>query len=317
MAPILNVAVPAGTAMTLSKSSSGGHSAALTGIAYMLGAVFLFGVNSATGKWLVAKYPVGEFLVLRSGVTLLLLSPFIWRAGMTAFRAAPRRGLQVLRVLLAAAEVAMFFWAVQYLPLADAQTFYLAGPIYVTALSVLLLGERVGWRRWSAVLVGFCGVVVALRPSSASLTLPAVIALSGSVIYAFLMIATRVLRQTDDTVLMATQFAGIFVLSAFAAPFGWITPTPYDVLALLLLGFASVLSLFCVVRALKLASASVVVPYQYTLIVWSVLFGWLIFAEWPDLNTVVGAAIIIGAGLYIFWRERVTASGVSPAPEPQ
>src|SRR4029450_2821235 len=125
-------------------------------------------------------YPIGEFMLIRSCFTLLFLAPFIWRAGRAAFTNAPRPGLQVLRVVWGAIEVAMFFWAVSYLPLADTTTFYLAGPIYVTALSVLLLGERVGWRRWPAVLIGFAGVLLALRPSAASFTLPAIIALIGS-----------------------------------------------------------------------------------------------------------------------------------------
>ena len=188
---ILNFRVPAGTEMTAPPSTStaaAGRSAALAGIGFMLVAVFLFALNSAVGKWLVAKYPVGEFLLIRSAMTLLLLSPFIWRAGSAAFANAPRPGLQVLRVVLSSLEVAMFFWAVSYLPLADTTTFYLAGPIYVTALSVLLLGERVGWRRWTAVLVGFAGVVIALRPSSSSFTLPALIALVGK----------RHLRAADD-----------------------------------------------------------------------------------------------------------------------
>ena len=133
----------------------------------MLTGVFLFSLNDAVGKWLVATYSVGQLLLIRSATTLILLSPFIWRAGRAAFRSAPRPGLQMLRVVLSSLEVAMFFWAVGYLPLADAITFYLAGPIYVTALSALLLGERVGWRRWTAVLVGFFGVVIALRPSAA------------------------------------------------------------------------------------------------------------------------------------------------------
>src|SRR3954466_3252305 len=178
-----------------STSSVTGRSAALAGIGFMLVAVFLFALNSAAGKWLVAKYPVGEFMLIRSAFTLLFLSPFIWRAGHGAFANVPRPGLQVLRVVLSAVEVAMFFWAVSYLPLADTTTFYLAGPIYVTALSVLLLRERVGWRRWTAVLIGFSGVVIALRPSSSSFTLPALIALSGSVTYALVMITTRMLRQ--------------------------------------------------------------------------------------------------------------------------
>jgi drug/metabolite transporter (DMT)-like permease len=288
-------------------TSVAGRSAALAGIGYMLVAVFLFALNSAAGKWLVVKYPVGEFLAIRAGTMLLLISPLVWRAGIAAFRAAPRPGLQILRILLSSAEVAMFFWAVGYMPLADTTTFYLAGPIYVTALSVLLLGERVGWRRWSAVLVGFCGVLIALRPSSASFTLPALIALTGSVLYALLMIVTRMLRETRDTVLMVSQFVGIFVFGALTAPFGWVVPSAYDVLFMACLGAASILATFCVVRSLKLASASVVVPYQYVLILWSVMFGWWAFGELPDAYTITGAVIIIAAGLYIFGRERVAA----------
>jgi drug/metabolite transporter (DMT)-like permease len=302
------------TTLPSTSSAATGRSAALAGIGFMLMAVFLFALNSAAGKWLVAKYPVGEFMLIRSSFTLLFLGPFIWRAGRAAFANAPRPGLQVLRVVLSSLEVAMFFWAVSYLPLADTTTFYLAGPIYVTALSVLLLRERVGWRRWSAVLVGFAGVVIALRPSSSSFTLPALIALSGSVTYALVMITTRMLRQTNDIMLMATYFIGAVAFGLATVPFGWVTPTAYDVLCLAGVGFANIVAQFCVIRSLKLASASVVVPYQYTLIVWSVVFGWLMFAELPDVYTVAGAAIIVAAGLYIFWRERVTARKAPPAP---
>jgi drug/metabolite transporter (DMT)-like permease len=280
----------------------------------MLAAVFLFALNSAAGKWLVSTYPVGEFMGIRAAITLVLLSPFIWRAGYDAFVNAPRPGLQILRVVLSSLEIAMFFWAVSYLPLADTTTFYLAGPIYVTALSVLLLRERVGWRRWIAVLVGFIGVVIALRPSSASFTLPALIALSGSVIYALLMVATRALRETNETVLLTGQFVGAFVFGAASVPFGWIMPSAFDLLFIGSLGIASLCALFCVVRSLKLASASVVVPYQYTLLIWAVLFGWAIFGELPDAYTIAGAAIIVAAGLYIFWREQVAARTAPVAP---
>jgi drug/metabolite transporter (DMT)-like permease len=293
-------------------SAASGRVAAFAGIGFMLTAVFFFGLSSAVGKWLVAKYPVGEFLLVRSAVTLLLLGPFIWRAGRAAFVSAPRPGLQIMRILLSTLEIAMFFWAVAYLPLADATTFYLAGPIYVTAMSVVLLGEHVGWRRWTAVLIGFCGVLIALRPSATSFTLPALIALCGSVIYALLMITTRLLRAADDTVLMSTQLLGILAFGIVTAPFGWVTPTAYDFLCMAGLGVTSILSMFCVVRSLKLSNASVVAPYQYTLILWSVLFGWQMFGELPDAYTIAGAAIIIGAGLYIFWREQA----VRPAGPP-
>ena len=197
---------------------------------------------------------------------MILLIPLIWRDGSAAFTGAPRSGLQVLRVLLSTAEVVMFFWAVGYLPLADAMTFYLAGPIYVTAFSALLLKEKVGWRRWSAVLVGFAGVVIALRPSAASFTLPALIALIGSVFFALLMIVTRILRDTSDAVMMTGQFFGSFAFGAVTAPFGWITPTPYDFFLLSAFGAVSIVALFCINRSLKLAPASVVVPYQYTML---------------------------------------------------
>jgi len=289
-------------------TTSAGSSAALAGILFMLVAVFLFGFNSAAGKWLVAKYSVGEFLLLRSTMTLILLLPLIWRAGWRVFANAPRPGLQLLRVVLSSLEIAMFFWAVGYMPLADTTTFYLAGPIYVTALSVLLLGERVGWRRWTAVLVGFCGVVIALRPSAASVTLPALIALGGSMIYALLMITTRALRETDHTVLMTTQLLGILLFAAAMAPFGWVAPALPDLMLLAGVAILQVVSLFCSVRSLQLADASVVAPYQYSLILWSVLFGWQVFNEVPDAYTMTGAAIIVSAGLYIFWREQVVRS---------
>ncbi len=287
--------------------TAAGRSTTLAGIGFMLVAVFLFGLNSAVGKWLVATYPVGEFMLIRSTLTLILLSPFIWYAGRAPFANAPRPGLQLLRIVFSSAEVAMFFWAVSYLPLADTTTFYLAGPIYVTALSVLLLRERVGWRRWTAVLVGFAGVVIALRPSSSSFTLPALIALSGSVVYALVMITTRALRETDDITLMTTYFIGAVVFGAATVPFGWVTPAPRDILFLGGVACANIMAQFCVIRSLKRASASVVVPYQYTLIIWSVVFGWQMFGELPDGYTIGGAAIIVAAGLYIFWRERVVA----------
>ena len=302
------------TPISLTSSAASGRSAALAGIGFMLVAVFLFAFNSAVGKWLLAKYPLGEFMLIRSVLTLVVLSPFIWHAGRAAFANVPKPGVQVLRVVLASGEVAMFFWAVSYLPLADTTTFYLAGPIYVTALSVLLLREHVGWRRWTAVLIGFAGVVIALRPSSSSFTLPALIALAGSVIYALVMITTRALRETNDLTLMTAYFVGTLVFGAAAAPLGWVTPAAYDVVFLCGVAVANVAAQFCVIRSLKLASASVVVPYQYTLILWSVLFGWQMFGELPDTYTIVGAAIIVAAGLYIFWREQMAARKASAAP---
>jgi drug/metabolite transporter (DMT)-like permease len=282
----------------------------------MLAAIFLFSLNDALGKWLVATYSVGELLLIRGVTALILLLPFVWRVGLLPFWNVSRPGLQFLRLLLATCEVAMFFWAASYLPLADVVTFYLAGPIYVTALSGWLLGEEVGWRRWTAVIVGFAGVLIALRPSTASFTLPALIALTGSLSFAFLMIVTRLLRETPDTVLVTSQIVMTVIFGAIAAPFGWITPSLPDLAGLCLFGVISMGALACVNRSLKLAPASVVVPYQYTLIVWAILFGYLVFDDRPGPATLLGAAVIIGAGLYIFYREQARGQVAPPIVEP-
>jgi drug/metabolite transporter (DMT)-like permease len=294
--------------------STANKGAPLAGIGLMLAGIALFSVNDALGKWLLGTYSVGELLLVRSAAALLLIAPFVRHAGIVAFTSAPLPGLQIVRLLLSTLEVAMFFWAVSYLPLADTVTFYLAGPIYVTALSVILLGERVGWRRWAAVLVGFVGVVLALRPSAASFTLPALIALTGSVFFAFLMISTRLLRETPNTVLVAGQIGGTFLFGAVMTPFAWVMPSPRDFALLSLFGVFSIMALACVNLSLKLAAASVVVPYQYTLIVWAIVLGYVVFGDVPDPFTLCGAAVIITAGLYIFWRERMQreSEGIHP-----
>src|SRR5215467_5894577 len=278
---------------------------ALAGIGLMLAGIAIFSVSDALGKWLLANYSVGELLLIRSAAALAALAPFIRNTGVTAFTTAPQPALQIARVVLSALEVGMFFWAVSYLPLADTVTFYLAGPIYVTALSVVLLGEKVRWRRWTAVLAGFVGVVLALRPSAASFTLPALIALGGSFFFSVLMITTRMLRKTSDTVLISGQIAATLLLGAAFAPFGWVMPSFRDFALLCLFGVLSIVALACVNRSLKLAADSVVVPYQYTMMIWAIIFGYFVFGDVPDLSTLAGAAIIIAAGLYIFWREQM------------
>ena len=216
------------------------RSANLAGIGLMLLAVLLFSVNDALAKWLVATYAVAQILLIRSISASLMLAPFVLKAGAGAFRDAPRPRLQVLRAVLATAETVGFYFAVRYIPLADAVTFYLAGPIYVTALSAILLREKVGAYRWSAVIVGFVGVLIALNPSAASLNVGSLIALCGSIAYAFLMIATRAVRSTPNVVLAGAQVAGAIVFGAVGAPFAWTAVAGTDFLLLLLLGVVAV-----------------------------------------------------------------------------
>ena len=284
------------------------RSARLAGIALMVLSIFLFSFGDAMGKFIVATYSVGQLLFLRACAALLLLSPIIWRQRAN-FARLERPWLQLFRVVLSTLEVAAFFLATVYLPLADVVTYYLAGPIFVTAMSAIFLGEKVGWRRWSAILIGFCGVLIALRPSVQAISLPALIALGGSLSFATLMLITRSLRATPAIVMASSQFVGTFLLGVGMSAFHWVPPTPGSLALFALAGCTSVAALFCVNRSLKLAPASVVVPYQYSMIVWAVIFGFVVFGDVPSLATIVGAAIIIGAGLYIFLRERDLGRG--------
>jgi drug/metabolite transporter (DMT)-like permease len=281
----------------------------------MLLSIFMFSFGDALGKFLVATYSVGQLLWLRACAALIVLLPMIWRH-RGEFLRLERPWLQLLRVVLSTVEVAAFFLATVYLPLADVVTYYLACPIFVTALSAIVLREHVGWRRWSAVLIGFGGVLIALRPSAQTISWPAMIALGGSLSFAVLMLITRSLRATPDIVLASSQFVGTFVLGALMSPFGWVTPGLGSLGLFAAAGCISVSALLCVNRSLKLAPASVVVPYQYSMIVWAVMFGYLVFGDVPQMATIAGAATIIGAGLYIFLRERSLGRGEAVASPP-
>ena len=299
----------------LSKISTGAdaRSARLAGIGLMLAGVLMFSLGDAIGKFMVATYSVGQLLLLRACASLALLSPLIWRH-RAEFLELERPWLQLLRVALSTLEVAAFFWAAAYLPLADVITYYLACPIFVTALSAIVLREHVGWRRWSAILAGFGGVLIALQPSAQTVTWPAMIALGGSLSFALLMLITRSLRRTPDIVLAATQFAGTFSVGLMLAPFAWRMPGLPDLGLFVLAGCISIVALLCTNRSLKLAPASVVVPYQYSMIVWAVMFGYVVFGDVPSVATIVGAAIIIAAGLYIFIREQQLGRETAVSP---
>jgi drug/metabolite transporter (DMT)-like permease len=292
------------------------RSAALAGIGLMLTGIFFFALNDAMGKFLIATFSVGQLLLVRSAAGLVILAPFIRREGWAGFRDAPRPWIQILRPVFATFEVACFYWALADMSLADVMTFYLAGPIYVTAMSPFLLGEQVGWRRWLAVGAGFLGVMIALHPSGHSLTPAVMVAIAGSFSFSILMICTRLVGGTSDTVLVTTQMVGALLFGAVTAPFTWVALNWFDFGLLVLLGVVATFAHFCINRALKLAPASVVVPYQYTTIVWAIILGYIFFSDIPTAAMLTGAAIIIAAGIYIFIREqgRSTAPAVVEGP---
>ena len=274
------------------------------GIGLMILGIFLFVANDVMGKWLVATYTVGQVLLIRSAAGLVMLSPSIWKAGLNTVLFPPSPKLNLLRIFLTTCEVACFYWSVSYIPLADIVTLYMAAPIFVTALAYPLLGEKIDTPRVIAIIIGFIGVIIAMRPSSASFSLPALVALSGCLFFSLMMIITRHLRGTKGIVLVTWQSMAALLLGAVISPIGWVTPTPRDFVLLLMLGVVATLAHIAVNKALKLAPAAIIMPYQYTQIIWAVIFGIIIFGDWPDQMMIMGSALIIAAGLFIFWREQ-------------
>jgi drug/metabolite transporter (DMT)-like permease len=273
------------------------------GIGLMCLGILLFALNDVMGKWLMATYSVGQVLLLRSVAAMLILVPFALKEGLGAILRAPRPGLQLARAFFGTVETACFYWAVTTLPLVGVMTYYLSAPLYVAAIAPFLLKERLARDQWLAVVLGFAGVLLVLRPSAETLTPPAIVAIIGSMLFAGLMLSTRQLRGTSGTTLIVWQTTGALVFGAALSPFSWVPPTPRDFALLSLLGVVAMLAHVLVAQAFRVAPASIVAPFNYTLIVWAAVFGWLFFGEWPDGWMIFGAVVIVASGLYLLWRE--------------
>ncbi len=290
--------------MNLRFSKAAGNTV-LFGVLLMLLGDFLFSLNDAMGKWLVASFAVGQVLVIRSLGSFLILAPMIARQGPGSLFQVERVPLQILRVILTTGDVAFFYAAVAYLPLADVMTFYMAGPIYVAALSHFFLGETIGWRRWLAVITGFVGVVIALRPSTAMLSWPSIFGLIGSFSFALTLILGRRLRQTGDATLVTWQTVGALVTGLVLSVGDWRSMSALDFVAMLALGIVAGSAHMMITRALKLAPASLLAPLQYSLLLWAIVLGYIFFGELPDSQILIGSVIIVLAGLFIFHRKNI------------
>ncbi|UXN61708.1 DMT family transporter [Phyllobacterium zundukense] len=285
-------------------SSASMSSAARSGVLLMLLGMLMFSLNDVMGKWLVSTYSVGQVVFIRSIAALIVLAPFLWFNGPAKIVQVERPWLQAARVFLSTAEVFAFYFAVVYLPLADVMTYWLAAPIYVAAVSPFVLKEPVGWRRWTAIIVGFIGVLIALEPSSQALTPQAIISILGSMFFAFMLLLGRSLRGTPDTTLVFWQIVGAGLAGLVAVSFEWTPVSLRDLVLLALLGVVAMLAHVLVNRALKVADAATVAPLQYTMLFWAIVFGWLVFGDVPRISMLVGSGFIIASGLFIFFREQ-------------
>lgn len=270
----------------------------------MLTGMFLFTANDAVGKWLTSTYSVGQLLFVRNFAALIILLPFLWKAGLRQLFVTERPWTLVIRVVLTAVDTLTFYYAVSSLPLADVMTYWLAAPIYVAAFAPLLLGEHVGWRRWTAIGCGFLGVLIALEPSSSMFTPAAIVSLVGSMAFGFVLLSARSLRSTPGIAMIFWQTAGGAFVGLLTVPLAWTTPSLEHLPLLALLGLLAMLAHVMVNWAFKLADAATVAPLQYTQLFWAIVFGWLVFGDFPSVAKFVGSGLIIASGLYIFFRER-------------
>ena len=279
------------------------------GALYTVLAMLGFAGMDAMSKWLVADYAIGQMMWIRYGVFCLFAWFVVRRQGLLAAVRTPRPWLQGLRALLAAAESVVFVLAFRYLPLADTHAVAAISPLIVIALGALFLGERAGPARWLAVVAGFLGVLLIVRPGFRTLDWPLVLPLLGAVMWGGYQILTRLSQRTDspDTTLVWSGFTA-FVATTPVAPWGWQWPDPQGWALLIVAALLGALANYALIRALDYAEASAVQPYSYTMLVWVTILGAVVFGDFPGTWTIFGAAVIVGSSLYAWHRDRRTAS---------
>ena len=278
---------------------------ALTGILLLIIATILFAAQDAMTKRLTTQLPVSQILFVR--YFTFSLFALIFASSRIGLRVAMRSAvphLQIVRCLLMCCEIALFTFALRYLGIAEIHAIFACFPLIVTALSVPLLGESVGWRRWVAVLCGFLGTLILLRPGSGVFDSVALLPLSCALIYAIYNLLTRRVSRYDrfETSLLYFGLVGLVACSAFAL-FQWQPIGATTAWFLLAVSITSVLAHLLLIKSLELTAAVVLQPFNYFILVWAILIGYLFYAETLATIELVGAGIVVASGVFIGYRE--------------
>lgn len=279
------------------------------GILMMLGAVAAFAAMNLTIKLIGDGYSAIQAVFFRNAIAAVMVVPLILKTtGLKGFRT--RRPLgHAVRALAGVLGVGSYFHAVARAPLADVTAISMAVPIFATVMAIPFLGEKVGWRRWSAILVGFAGILVALDPTG-SFNEGSLFALIGTFFWAVTIICVKRLSQSESpyTIVLYYMVTGAALTGLFL-PSVWVTPTPEHLAYYVAAGVIGGLGQILMTYALKLAPASVVSPLEYTSICWAVLFDILVWTVYPSMTTAAGATLVIFTGLYIWHREARVRGG--------
>jgi drug/metabolite transporter (DMT)-like permease len=273
------------------------------GILFACAAVFLFSILNVLVKWQSDRYPLLEIVFFRSLFALVpcifLLRGHPWQVLLTH-----HPWSHLIRSAIWFGSVLTSFASYHLLPLADAVSISFAAPLFLTALSVPLIGEKVGKYRWSAVLVGFLGVLVMVHPSGDVFKWGSLFALANAVFFAIGSLTVRGMSRTEPSVrIVFYTMALSTVLSGLAMPFVWVMPSALDMLALAGIGIGGGVGQLWMVQAYRFAPAAAIAPFTYTSLVWALAFGFVLWGDVPTEATLIGAAIVIASGLYILHRE--------------
>jgi drug/metabolite transporter (DMT)-like permease len=279
----------------------------VTGILLVLATGFLFSISDTLSKLLTHTLPVFEIAWLRFGAFVAMVVPAAVIQGRAGLRSS-RPSLQILRGLGVTGSSIFFNFGVVSLPNAEATVIGFASPLFITALSIPLLGEKVGIRRWSAVVVGLIGIIIVARPGAASFNPAAVFPLISSMSWSIGMIFTRKLSASDPPLaIMAYSAVTGFIVLSLLLPYVWVPPSLTDIALGLCVGIASTSSHWVLIAAYRRADVSLLAPFSYIQIIWASILGFLFFGALPGPTTLLGAAIITASGIYTAHRERMAA----------
>lgn len=292
--------------MTVTTSNSVGlHDRPLAGILHMVGGAVALSCIDIVSKFVVADIPVIQMLALRAFFVMVILTPFFRRQGGLVLFRSQRVGAHVLRMILMLVSIVCFFQALRLLPLAMVVSLGFTAPLFVTALSVPVLGERVGIHRWAAVILGFVGTLIIVKPGVEGLSAVAILPVVAAFGWAAAQLIVRRLAATesDGTILIYLN-TGLLAGLGLAAPFFWVPAGPTTLGLCVVLGALLVAAQWLMLRAARFAPIALVTPFQYLELPLAVVFGWIIWLEWPGSHVFIGAAMIVASGLYVVWRER-------------
>jgi drug/metabolite transporter (DMT)-like permease len=274
-------------------------------LVFTLGLSFI-ALADAMAKVLGQSMPSPQvvWLYLVSVLAALMIYFAITRQNLRKLAQTKRPWLQVARGFSILGSLTFIFASLQYLPLAEATVINFTGPLFMVALAGPMLGETVGWRRWAAVLVGLVGAMIVVRPGSDVFQWAALLPIGSALFFAIFQLITRKLAGQDSTMttLLYTQVVAA-AGAVLAAPFFWTPVTGYQFGYAFLAGVVGLAAHICMFNAFRLADASLLAPINYTRIVASVLLGYFMFGDLPDIYTIAGGAVIIGSGLFVIWRE--------------